>query len=239
VLLWVGVPVVGTLLALWFLAAAHPMLATALGLVLVVATLGPRHPGRAAEAYARDLDAEGDGLDAVADLLGGEHADVPARSAALVSALPRLMLARVYGAAGWAVLAGPAGAVLWRVVEELADWLAGSTDGHAATRAAVLAELQGVLGWLPLRGLLVSLVVVGRSDEAIATWRAWRRPPGSTRHAADLALLDAVTRAALAEPADVEDRGAHQVWSLLALLDRALLVWLGALALAWLTWSLW
>lgn len=239
VALWVGVPTLAAVLALWFLAELHPALATLGGLGLVVAVLGPQHAGRAGEAYARDLDADGDGLVAAAGLLRAAAPVAPVeRSAAVVEALSRLILERQLGPATWVALAGPPGAVLWRVMVELEVWLEERARPGDVSRRTALEALRGVLAWLPVRALGLSLAFAGRSEETFAAWRGWRAPAGATRQAADLDLLMTLARAALSEPADAEDRGAHQVWAALALLDRALLLWVMTLSLLWLAWML-
>jgi AmpE protein len=234
VLLWVGVPTLGAALLLAFLGSLHPWLAAIAGLVLVLAMFGPACARRAARAHAQALDE--DEFEARDDA-----AERAATSVAQVRDLPAAQLGELYGPALWVLLLGPAGAVLWRISEATPVWLAARADATAddAARLAALVDLRGVLGWLPVRLLAAAFALAGRSDEAFAAWRAWRRPAGLARRAADEALLREVAAAALGERFDAEDRGAHQVWALLALADRVLVVWGVALGLGWLMWSLW
>jgi membrane protein required for beta-lactamase induction len=228
VLFLVAVPVGIATFLLYTLHAWSPSLGSACGLLLVLLALGPVGVLRLVEAYPEALERDDDAAaTAVARVvIGGEPLPVPVeRSRAFARAVPQALLERAAAPAFWALVAGPIGALLWRLASELErHW----GEGAAAQRVEA-RRVVAVLAWLPVRALCLSLAAMGRSEEAFAEWRSFRIPEGSDLGAADSELLARVAHAALRVEPDEEDGGLHLAWSAVALSERAWLCWVATL----------
>lgn len=255
--LW-SVPVAGAALLLWLAWGLGSLAAAALGLALVVLSVGPRSALRLLEAYPIALERDdAAGADAAARALlaatpGAVPADPVGRSLAAARTMPQHLHDAALAPAFWCLLAGPVGAVAWRAALELERGLAATAGGgaFAAELARESRRVLGVLGWLPTRACALAIAAMGRSELAFAEWRAVRNAqraelrqapigaPGVDLRGRDEHLLAQVADAALRVRPDDEDHGLHLAWSMVALAERA---WLAAIAtlvalgaLAWL-----
>ncbi len=228
VLFLIAVPVVIATFLLYALHSWSPWLGSALGLVVVVLALGPVGALRLVEAYPESLERDDDAAATIAarKAIGAEPLPVAVeRSRAFARAVPQALLDRAAAPAFWALVAGPIGALLWRLAAELyRHWGAGDAAQRIEARRVV-----AVLAWLPTRALCLSLAAMGRSEEAFAEWRGFRVAEGSDLGAADAELLARVAHAALRVEPDEEDGGLHLAWSAVALSERAWLSWVAML----------
>jgi membrane protein required for beta-lactamase induction len=228
VLFVIAVPVAIATFLLYALHSWSPWLGSACGLLLVVLALGPLGALRLVEAYPEALERDDDAAATAAAraVIGAEPLPVPVeRSRAFARAVPQALLDGAAAPAFWALVAGPIGALLWRLAAELErNWGAGSAAQRTEARRVV-----AVLAWLPTRALCLSLAAMGRSEDAFAEWRGFRVPEGSDLGAADAELLARVAHAALRVEPDDEDGGLHLAWSAVALSERAWLSWVATL----------
>lgn len=256
--LW-AVPVVGAALLLWLAWGLGGIAAAAVGMALVVMSLGPRGALHELEAYPTALERDdAAGADAAARALldpraGGVPAEPVARSLAAARAMPQRLHDAAIAPAFWCLLAGPVGAVAWRAAHGIERALGAPSGAPAPFPATVAVEARrvlGVLGWLPTRAAALALAAMGRSELAFAEWRAVRGAQRAELRAAptdggagldlrdrDERLLAQVADAALRVRPDEEDHGLHLAWSMVALAERAWLTAIAALvavgALAW------
>ncbi|GAC1634335.1 MAG: CobD/CbiB family protein [Nevskia sp.] len=100
---------------------------------------------------------------------------------------------RRFGVLLWFVVAGPAGAVLYRVASRLPSWI-DAPDG-AQVRAA--AWLHGALAWLPVRATALLYGLAGSLDDAIAAWRRVHAEPHPDWQRHSWSLLAETANAAL------------------------------------------
>jgi len=245
--LW-AVPVAAAALLLWLAWGLGPLVAVALGAVLVELSLGPRSALRLLEAYPSALERDdGAGTELAARaLLGGAAVPVEpvGRSLAAARAMPQRLHDAAIAPAFWCLLAGPVGAVAWRSAFELERALAASAEGASTRPARAVADearrVLGVLGWLPTRACALAIAAMGRSELAFTEWRAVRSAqraelresppaggPSFDLRGRDEHLLAQVADAALRVHPDEEDHGLHLAWSMVALAERA---WLAAIA---------
>lgn len=148
---------------------------------------------------------------------------------------------RLFGVIFWFIVLGPfapAGAWTFRVSDLLRRRAAFEADRRVAEGEAVPAflaavrRLHGVLAWLPIRLLSLALALGGTFDQALAAWREHRRAPAAPFYEANEALLAQVGCGALGPAANDEAMDlAQTVEGALALVDRALWVWLTGIAL--------
>lgn len=139
---------------------------------------------------------------------------------------------RVLGVLLWFFVAGPTGALFYRLVRELPALAARDPATRATARVA--EYVHGMAAWIPARVVAVIYAVAGRTREALAAWRLAR----ATTHASGAAswrLLAAVGRGALgegdAQPADVPaERFNQALLDALSLISRAVLILLAVFA---------
>ncbi|MEO0422455.1 MAG: regulatory signaling modulator protein AmpE [Pseudomonadota bacterium] len=217
-------------------------------LMLLIA-LGPRNLAEDVQDYATALragDAEqarrlGKGLvehDIHRDAQGSD-AEVPRRrlrEAIFVQADNRL-----FGVIFWFIVCGPFGAAAawaFRISDLLRRRAAFEADRRSAGGEAspaflrAVRRLHGLLAWVPIRLLALALALAGSFDRALAALREHRRGEALPFYMANEALLARVGCGALGAEADDDEMDlAHSVESALALVDRALWVWLTAIAL--------
>lgn len=138
--------------------------------------VGGRALGRAAGAVGRAL-AAGD-LDAARALLptlvGRDAAALDGKemARAVVESVAENTVDAVVGAAVWAAVAGPAGALGYRAVNTL-DALVGHRSDRYRRFGWASARLDDMAGWVPAR-LTAALVVAVRPRSAAAVWHALR-----------------------------------------------------------------
>jgi cobalamin biosynthesis protein CobD/CbiB len=178
-------PIAAVAAVYWLAQAVHPLLGLAVNVVVLYCLMGFRRFSHALSAIvaalsANDLPAARRALVAwrggssVADLASGDVARL-AIERGLVDAYRQ-----VFAVIFWfAVLPGPAGAVLYRAAALLAEEWKGPVPGvepsplvQSRSEFGVPARaLLAALDWLPVRLTALSFAVVGDFEDAVACWR--------------------------------------------------------------------
>lgn len=151
----------------WYL--HQPLLDLAFGTVVLFLCLGPRHLAsdiqQLIEAHAKD--------DAVAErvltrsLLRGPGRESTRRE--LIGALFIQSHERIFGVLLWFFVAGPAGAVLYRLASRMPRFLHGTQPGTAAEQAA--EALHAAAAWAPGRITAALFGLAGSLDQALDRWK--------------------------------------------------------------------
>jgi AmpE protein len=140
---------------------------------------------------------------------------------------------RLFGVLLWFFIAGPLGAVLYRLASALPRVLAGLDTGENLYRAA--NRLHAVLAWAPAHLVAALYGLAGSTDDAIKAWRGvaaanddWAKRTWR--------ILTEVGRGALQIEDDVSGQPVKQdldaaLHSALALIQRTLVILLGVFAL--------
>lgn len=188
-------PVAIVALLWWALSALHPAAGWLFNVLVLYALMGFRRFSHAVSELMAAFKA-GD-LDAARRALTNWRGE----SAALLSSTEVTKLAierglvdsyrQVFAVLFWfVVLPGPAGAVLYRAVDRLADAWRGPRAGEDSTpiareRVAFAAPARGLLAlldWIPSRLTAIAFAVVGDFEDAVACWRtqalSWPRDEG-------------------------------------------------------------
>jgi membrane protein required for beta-lactamase induction len=144
---------------------------------------------------------------------------------------------RVFGVMFWFLLLGPAGAWMFRVSDMLRRRAAfeslRATQSDAAMPAAVLAQLHGLLAWLPARLAAISYAIGGSFEDAIGNWKDAADRTGTALLERSEQLLARVGSAALQPslaavmPAELELATVRGAWRIVG---RAIWVWLAVVA---------
>lgn len=140
---------------------------------------------------------------------------------------------RVLGVLLWFFVAGPTGALFYRLVRELPALAARDPATRATERVA--EYVHGIAAWIPARIVALIYAIAGQTGSAFAAWRTARattRLSGS----ASWQLLAMVGRGALGEnEADTTempaDRFNQALLDALSLISRAVLILLAVFAL--------
>lgn len=230
----VGLPVGAVAVAQWLLqghAFGLPLFAFALAVLLY--TWGPRDLDLDVDAVveARDNDARR----AAAAALFPEGGEPTIEGPSLVEAVFRCALWRWFGILFWALLLGPAGALLYRLVSLAAQ--GESQKVLSPSQAAAARLFVALLNWPVAHLMTLGLALAANFDGVLAAWRDWHAQGG---RALDAGFLGAAARASvvceLAEEEAYAIDGPAQAPALLELRDamslvwRVLLLWLAALA---------
>ena len=177
-------PVLFAAAVFWALAALHPLLGFAWNVAVLYLLMGFR---RFSHAYttvatalaAGDIDAARRGL---AAWRGGATAELSSHEIAKLSIERGLLdsYRQVFATLFWfAVLPGPAGAVLYRAAALLADQWHAQARGEDTTPIASALDVFGaparrllwLLDWVPARLTALSFAVVGDFEDAVFCWR--------------------------------------------------------------------
>ncbi len=234
-------------LAAWLLAAI-PLLGLAVALGLLYLAIGARSLAEHAEAVAKALQA-GDlplAREKVAMIVSRDTADLDEEqiSRATVESVLENGCDAIFGALCWFVLAGAAGAVLYRLANTLDAMWGYRTPRHRDFGWAA-ARLDDVLNWLPARLTALSYVAVG-TKPALA-WRCWQeQAPGWKSPNAGPVMAAGAGALGLAlggpacyhgqwQPRPALGEGlaprAEDISRAVALVRRAIWLWLGVIAL--------
>lgn len=100
---------------------------------------------------------------------------------------------RRFGVLFWFLVAGPAGAVLYRIASRLPSWIESPDDEQA--RAAAL--LHNALAWLPARFTALLYGLAGSLDDAMSAWRRLQDEPHPSWQRHTWSLLAETANAAL------------------------------------------
>jgi AmpE protein len=195
---------------------------------------GPRDLERDVEAIEKAPDSDRRVAAAQALRSDGQAGELPFEAEALVTATFTAALKRWFGVLFWFILLGPAGALLYRLLQ-----LSISVPGLAERSSAAPARRVAlVLDWLPAHFVALALAVASNFDAVFKTWRDWHAAQRD-RFELNPGFLDAIARASVDADVAVEDefaqRDAHAPMVALAdamvLVRRVLVVWLTVVAL--------
>lgn len=223
-------------LAAWL---AHPLL----DVLLLWLALGGRSLAEHARAIAAPL-AAGD-LATARETVGrivsretGELDDEGVAKAAVESVLENGNDA-VFGALFWFFVAGGAGAVLFRLANTL-DAMWGYKDARRAYFGWAAARIDDALNFVPARLTALTYALLGRTQDALACWRAqagaWGSPNAGPVMAAGAGALGVTLGGAAVYGGQVESRvtlgageaaTAADIPRAVALVERGQWLWLG------------
>jgi len=201
----VAPPIAAVAALSWLAGRIHPLLGLVLDVALLYFLMGFRRFSHAIStivAAFRDNDVIA-ARRALAAWRGGYTAELSSQDIAKLAIERGLVEAyrQVFGVMFWyAVLPGPAGAVLYRGMQLLAqEWRGvepGEDDASPIARSrdvfgAPARRLLTVLDWVPIRLTALSFAVVGDFEDAAWCWRTqpqtWARQPGGVETATLLA----------------------------------------------------
>ena len=231
-LLCVAAPVVVCAIVQWGLRGNLFGLGALLFAVLVLFWCwGPRDLERDVEAVEKAPDSERRSAAAQALRPDGRSGTVAFEAEALVSATFESALKRWFGVLFWFAVLGPAGALLYRLLQVCAATPA-QLD-NAATRRAVMA-----FDWLPAHGVALALAIASNFDAVFKTWRDWHATR-IDRFELNPGFLDAIARASVDADVEADDEYGHKdphaplvaLSDAMVLVRRVLIVWLTVVAL--------
>jgi AmpE protein len=145
-------------------------------LLVLFYSLGPREFEADLEAILKAPDPLA--REAAAQLLADSGKRVDWHAHALGEAIAYAALRRRFGVLFWFFVLGPAGALLYRLVQILGrdEVLPMDTDTRRPAR-----HLANALDWLPAQLLTFTLAVVGHWDAVIGAWKRWHQQASRTR----------------------------------------------------------
>jgi AmpE protein len=197
---------------------------------------GPRDLERDAEAVDKAPDSEQ--RLAAAQALRADDAQQPLSFTCgdLVEATFLSALRRWFGVLFWFAVLGPAGALLYRLIQVLA-FTPGFTEGHSDKQRTLLQDAARVLDWLPSHLMALSLALVSNFDAVFKTWRDYHAANGKGYLSLDPGFLNAIARASVdadvAADSDGEKSARNPRVALddaMVLVRRVLVMWLAILA---------
>ena len=208
---------------------------------VLIFSLGPRDLGREMDEYLAAVES-GDAEETsrrVKELMEGDpDADADSHStverAVFVQANNRL-----FGVIFWFLVAGPAGAWLFRVVDLMrrrAKFESDRLQRENIETAAFLEPVQtlhGLLAWIPARLLALGYALAGSFEGAINNWRSFDRAARGRFYEFNDRLLASVGCGAMAPTEKETDRSEQwqKARSAIGLVNRTLFVWITAIAL--------
>lgn len=205
----------------------------ALGFAVLVLLLsfGPSDLEAEVEAFidACERDDEESAIWHASELIGD---DIPEHSALLIRRIMESTLEqaseRLLAVVFWFVLLGPAGALLYRLSQQLI--VAERNEGDEIAEAAV--RLHYLLAWIPARLCALAYALAGSFVEAV---HAWRNEPATWPESNRRTLVAAGVGALRFDPEEIEEGNQAQhidiVSETLSLVRRAVLVFITAIAL--------
>jgi AmpE protein len=166
----------------------------------------------------------------------GETAPLEWKAAAVVEATFRSALQRWFGVLFWFLLAGPAGALAYRLAQLLAynDTMASEQNGEARGLAQRIAL---ILDWAPAHLMALAMAIASDFDAVLHSWRSYHDAQGKGYFSLDLGFLGAIAHASVDADVVAGDGYAQDVDDPLVelsdarhLLARVLIVWLAIAA---------
>lgn len=134
---------------------------------------------------------------------------------------------RIFSVLFWFALLGPAGAVLYRLVELCSEPSVLSAE-NAKRCNAKAASIEGLLAWIPARLLAISFALMGHFLKASTCWlQGWNKGPKSNSEFITVCGTAAID----ADESEWQGRDGNLQKQVLELIDRTLFVWLVVLAL--------
>lgn len=159
------------LLQWWLSGPLFGLLGVAFAVCVLWFAWGPRDLGQDIEAVLKAPDSERRRAAAQALRPEGEEAALPWQAAALVEASFRSALQRWFGVLFWFLLAGPAGALAYRLAQVLA-WGALLDGEQAAAGRDFARRLARLLDWAPAHLMALAMAVASDFDAVFHSWRA-------------------------------------------------------------------
>ena len=210
------------------------------GLAFAAAVLfycwGPRDLERDAAAVDKATDSEQ--RIAAAQALRADEAQqaLPFACGDLVEATFTAALRRWFGVLFWFAVLGPAGALLYRLMQVLA-FAPGFADAPSAAQHSMLERTTRILDWLPSHLMALSLALASNFDAVFKTWRDYHAANGKGYASLDLGFLGAIARASVDADVAANSDGEKSARNPLVALDdamvlvrRVLILWLVILA---------
>lgn len=212
----------------------HGLLEFVYGFVVLFLCWGPRDLDADARQAAR-AGTPADRLEALS-ALGASTVNPSVRSAELVDGVFHAGLTRCCAPLFWFLVFGPAGAVLYRVTQLLAQ---SSELVHRLTEAQRIGmqRFHDALAWLPAQLMALALALAADFDTVAKAWRSHHEAHGEGFLHLDLGFLSATARASVevdevelvaADGSPIRDPAVEEARRLLW---RVIVVWLTVLAI--------
>mgnify|MGYP000858158011 FL=1 len=224
------------LLQWWLSGPLFGLLGVAFAVCVLWFAWGPRDLGQDIEAVLKAPDSGRRRAAAQALRPEGEEAALPWQAAALVEASFRSALQRWFGVLFWFLLAGPAGALAYRLAQVLA-WGALLDGEQAAAGRDFARRLARLLDWAPAHLMALAMAVASDFAAVFHCSRAHHDAAGKGYFTLDLGFLGAIAHAGVDADVVAGDGYAEDVDDPLVELDdarhllvRVLIVWLAATA---------
>lgn len=240
--------------AVWAAVTLPPLPLLALDAVVLYLAVGLRSLGEHARAVALplaagDLAAARRGVAALVSRDAERLEETGVAGAAVESVLENGADA-VFASVFWYVLAGTPGVVLHRLVNTL-DAMWGYRTPRFDRFGRVVARLDDLLNWAPARLTALSYALAGRAGAALRCWRAqapgWSSPNAGPVMAAGAGALGVTLGGPAPYPDGWRQRprlgegaapGAHTIAAAVALVRRAVVLWLALILAGGVAWSL-
>ena len=233
VALAVALPVFAVFLVNHFLAALWWPLAFLFALLVLLYCFGPKDLEAEVEAFldARERGDEESACLHANDLLGTSEVD---NSRRLTRAVLQTVLVeaneRFLGVIFWFVVLGPTGALLYRLACQLNSDFA----GNDAVFAVAVRRLHHILEWVPARLTALGYALSGSFVDAMHYWRhdaaKWQEDGRGILVASGFGALRYQPVEDDDSPVDIDEENSY-IREALAMVRRAVLVWLAVLAL--------
>lgn len=234
-LMAIGIPVALVAVIQYFLAGLwYGLPGFIFALIVLLYTWGPRDLDLDVDKVvdATDLESRREAATALFPQGGEPTLEGPS----LVEAVFRCALWRWFGVLFWFLVAGAAGALLYRLTSLSAQGEARKTIPEMQSQAAEL--FTNLLNWPVAQLMTFGMALAANFDTVVSAWREWYKQGGSRL---DIGFLGAAARASVDSELAEEDAyaidGPAQAPALLELRDamslvwRILLLWLAALSL--------
>ena len=206
-------------------------------LVVLFYSWGPRDLERDVETI--DKAPNSDQRLAAAQALRADEGQAPLEftAPALVEATFVAALRRWFGVLLWFCLLGPAGALLYRLAQQLA-FTPELSEGFTPQQREWAARIARGLDWAPAHLMVLALALASNFDTVFKTWRDYHAAHGRGYFCLDLGFLNAIARASVDADVAAEDEHGQPAQTPLVALDdamvlvrRVLVVWLTVIAL--------
>lgn len=170
---------------------------------------------KAANEYAKDF---------IGDV---EVTDFPSLSRAVTCALLRKSLTKYFAILFWFVMLGPLGAVLYYGIT-IINQMSQDKDGRFEELGVAIAQIQGVLDWVPVRLLGLSYALVGHFGAGFT--HGWKNILSGIDRCQEF-IVNIGFASLEIDPEDNSKSSIKENRSTLAMMHRALVVWVVAIAL--------
>ncbi|MGM0679407.1 MAG: regulatory signaling modulator protein AmpE, partial [Pseudomonadota bacterium] len=231
VILLIGLVVLAVWIVLAALGALTGLLAFLFGLVVLIFTLGPRDLDEDVQRVLTALERDDPEAAALAACQLGDETEITAESTAeLVQQVRDRILVeantRMFGVLFWFLILGPVGAVLFRLGCHVRQQTSVTDEYRNAAR-----DLYQILAWIPARLTVLCYALAGNFVDTLSHWQS---PADIWQRDSDAFLIESGTGAIAGEYKEIEESAVVDtapVQHALALVKRALIVWVVLLAL--------